>query len=292
MKQRFRWILSATAVVAAMGGVSVRTQSAPPPILVVVNSAAANPYGGYLPEVLNAEGINSFTVAQLNTVTPTTLNGISLVVLAETALTSAQATTFSNYVAGGGRLIAMRPDSQLAPALGFTPVGSSTSEGYLGISNATLITEGFTSTTLPFHGTAQNITPASGTTVLANLYSDATTPTVFPAVLKSGRTVTWAYDLARSVVYTRQGNPANAGVDRDGLPPLRTNDVFYNAIDKDRVNIPYADVQMRLLTRVITELLNDVLPLPRLWYFPNANRTLMVVTGDSHANPQSYFDNL
>src|SRR3954452_2175266 len=144
MKQRLRWILSATAVVAAMGGVSVRTQSAPPPILVVVNSAAANPYGGYLPEILNAEGINSFTVAQLNTVTPTTLNGISLVVLAETGLTSAQATTFSNYVAGGGRLIAMRPDSQLAPALGFTPVGSSTSEGYLGISNATLITEGFT----------------------------------------------------------------------------------------------------------------------------------------------------
>ena len=98
-----------------------------------------------------------------------------------------------------------------------------------------------------------------------------------------------AYDLARSVVYTRQGNPANAS-DRDGQPPYRTTDIFYNAIDKDKVPIPYADVQMRMLARAISDLLADVMPMPRMWYFPSTNKTLVVLTADSHANPQSYFD--
>src|SRR5262249_23959307 len=105
------------------------------------------------------------------------------------------------------------------------------------------------------------------------------------------RTVTWAYDPARSIVYTRQGNPGNAS-DRDGSPPYRTEDIFYNAIDKDKVNIPYADVQMRMLGRAISDVLADTMPVPRLWYFPSANRTLMVITSDSHVNPQSYFDNV
>ena len=66
------------------------------------------------------------------------------------------------------------------------------------------------------------------------------------------------------MVYSRQGNPANAGVDRDGLPPIRTNDVFYNAIDLDRVRVPHADYQMRLLARVVADLMGDELPLPRV----------------------------
>ena len=46
--------------------------------------------------------------------------------------------------------------------------------------------------------------------------------------------------------------------------PICTNDIFYNWIDKDRVHIPHADIQMRLFARTITDLLADTLPLPRL----------------------------
>ena len=51
--------------------------------------------------------------------------------------------------------------------------------------------------------------------------------------------------------------------------------------------MPHADVQMRLFSRVIADLLRrpaDGLPLPRLWYFPDASRTVMVLTGDSHTS--------
>jgi Bacterial Ig domain/Calx-beta domain len=290
ISRRARWVFATVIIVASFfAAIAVRTQAGQPPILLIVNSASSNPYGPYLAEILRAEGLNSFSVAELSTVTATTLNNASVVVLAETTLSGTQATLLNNYIAGGGRLVAMRPDAQLASALGITPAGSSTSEGYFAISAATTFADGFPTTTLPFHGQATNFSAAGESTVLATLFTNATTATSFPAVVKSGRTVTWAYDLARSVVLTRQGNPANAS-DRDGTPPYRTEDIFYQAIDRDKVSIPYADVQMRMLNRVIADLLADVMPLPRLWYFPGSNRTLMVVTSDSHANPQSWFD--
>jgi hypothetical protein len=290
MSRQARWLFAACTIVAAFyAAVAVRTQTGQPPILLIVNSGSSNPYGPYLAEILRAEGLNSFSVAELSTVTAPTLNNASVVVLAETTLSGTQATLLNNYVAGGGRLVAMRPDAQLASALGITPAGSSTTEGYFAINAATTFADGFPTTTLPFHGQATNVNPVSGSTVLATLYTDSSIATSFPAVVKSGRTVTWTYDLARSIVFTRQGNPANAS-DRDGTPPYRTEDIFYQAIDRDKVSIPYADVQMRMLNRVIADLLADVMPMPRLWYFPGSNRTLMVVTSDSHANPQSWFD--
>ena len=111
----------------------------------------------------------------------------------------------------------------------------------------------------------------------------------FPAVMRFGRTATWAFDLARSTAYTRQGDPANAGAESDGIPPVRTTDIFYHEVDLDKMDLPHADVQMRLFGRMVADLLADTAPLPRLWYFPNESRTLLVLTADSHTNdPSSY----
>jgi hypothetical protein len=284
-----RWLLIVLMTAGGYAAIEVDAVPSPPPILLVTNSASSNPFGPYLGEVLRTEGLSQFATKGLAVVTATDLTNAALVVLTETPLTAAQASLVSNYVAGGGRLVAMRPDDHLAPVLGLTPAGTSISEGYFAINTASAFAEGFPVTTLPFHGQANNYTVANGATVLATLYGTATTPTAFPAVVKWGRTATWTYDLARSVVYTRQGNPANAS-DRDGQPPYRTEDLFYNAIDRDKVSIPSADVQMRMLGRTISDLLADAMPVPRLWYFPGCNKTLMIVTSDSHANPESYFD--
>src|SRR5262249_28686016 len=32
-------------------------------------------------------------------------------------------------------------------------------------------------------------------------------------------------------------------------------------------------------------------PLPRLWYFPDSAMTMLILTGDAHANPTSYYQN-
>ena len=179
---KLRFVALAVGIVCAT--FVIQTQSAPAPILVVVNSSSSNPYGSYLAEILRAEGINSFSTAQLSSVTSTTLSNASLVILAETSLSATQAQLFSNYVGAGGRLIAMSPDPDLASTLGLIPASGTTSEGYLGINTNSLIGEGLPATTLPFHGSAQHHNLQPGAVAVAGLYSNRTTATAFPAVVK------------------------------------------------------------------------------------------------------------
>ena len=75
-----------------------------------------------------------------------------------------------------------------------------------------------------------------------------------------GQVAAFAYDLARSVVYTRQGNPAWAGQERDGEQPpiIRSDDLFFpDWIDLDKVQIPQADEQQRLLANLIEHMNRD-----------------------------------
>jgi uncharacterized repeat protein (TIGR02543 family) len=154
------------------------------------------------------------------------------------------------------------------------------------------------SETIQFHGTADRYT-LSGATALATLYSDASTATSNPAVtLRSvgasgGQAAAFTYDLARSVVYTRQGNPAWDGEERDGYAPVRSDDLFYgNAagdpqddwVDLNKVAIPQADEQQRLLANLILQMNLDRKPLPRFWYFPRGEKAVVILTGDAHGS--------
>ena len=84
---RLRWCAIVIGIVGAT--LSIQSQGTPAPILLVVNSGSTNPYGPYLGEILKAEGVNAFSTKQLAAVTSTDLTNSRLVILAETALTSA-----------------------------------------------------------------------------------------------------------------------------------------------------------------------------------------------------------
>ena len=137
------------------------------------------------------------------------------------ALTATQVTMFSDWVTAGGNLIAMRPDKKLASLLGLTDAGDTLGDAYLLVNTAAAPGAGIVGQTMQFHGTADRYT-LNGATAIATLYSTATTATTNPAVtLRSvgtsgGQAAAFTYDLARSVVYTRQGNPAWSGQERDG----------------------------------------------------------------------------
>ena len=146
---------------------------------------------------------------------------------------------------------------------------------------------GLVAQTIQFHGTADRYTLGSGAEALATLYSDASTATSNPAVtLRSvgssgGQAAAFTYDLARSIVYTRQGNPAWAGDDRDAsVTPaaiIRSDDLFYGAKPGDssrtgstlsKVQIPQADEQQRLLVNLIEQMNLDKKPLPEVLVLP------------------------
>ena len=265
------------------------------PILVV--TATGNKFTRYLAEILQAEGLNAYATADVSALDATLLADYKVVVLGETALTAGQVTDLTGWVDAGGNLIAMRPDAQLFGLLGVTSTGGNRNDQYLKLT-ASPAGAGIVTDSIQYHGTATRYTLA-GATAVATLYTTPTNPTPNPAVtLRSvgsagGEAAAFAFDLARSVVYTRQGRPGWAGQERDGIAPIRPDDLFFGAkasnpqpdwVDLNKVAIPQADEQQRLLANLITRMARDVMPLPRFWYFPRDEKAVIVMTGDDHAS--------
>jgi len=86
-------------------------------ILIITSTNSTNPFGSYYTEILRNEGFNAFQVADISTVTALTLSAYDIVILTEMTLNTSHVALLSDWAAGGGRLIAMRPDSKLAGLL-------------------------------------------------------------------------------------------------------------------------------------------------------------------------------
>jgi hypothetical protein len=61
--------------------------------------------------------------------------------------------------------------------------------------------------------------------------------------------------------------------------------MFKDWIDLERIAIPQADEQQRLLANLLAALSQETRPLPRLWYFPGTAESIFIATGDSHIPP-------
>ena len=106
----------APAWTSAASAQSTPAQGPGGPVLVVTDPADA--FGTYYAEILRAEGLNEFAVKSKAELSPATLAPYQVVLLARTSLSAAQASVLDGWVQGGGNLIAMRPDAQLAGLLG------------------------------------------------------------------------------------------------------------------------------------------------------------------------------
>ncbi|HEX2971491.1 MAG TPA: Ig-like domain-containing protein, partial [Tepidisphaeraceae bacterium] len=266
------------------------------PILVV--TAGSNAFSSYYAEILRAEGLNEFATADLSSVSTSMLASYDVVILGEASLTSGQVGMFTDWVTSGGNLIAMRPDRQLSNLLGLNYAGSTQTEGYLLVNTTSGPGVGITGETMQFHGVADRYTINDAVSI-ATLYSSASNATSYPAVTvrtvgtQGGQAAAFTFDLARSIVYTRQGNPAWAGQERDnaagsGTDVIRPDDLFNGGnvadwVDLNKVSIPQADEQQRLLANMVTQMNADQMPLPRFWYLPDGAKAALIMTGDDHA---------
>jgi hypothetical protein len=265
-------------------------------IVVLSNTAAQPNFAPFLGEILRAEGVLGFVEASLAGFDWAALRPEQTVLLGEGTLSLEQAGQLRAHVERGGGLIAMRPHFLLADVLGVRRSAGNTDDGYLRTSQHA-IAAGIDPGPLQVHAPAEHYR-ATNADVIAWLCDGAGEISDHPAVTlrtldagssnSRGMAAMWAFDLARSVVYTRQGNPAWANQDRDGLDGIRACDMFVGWIDLDRIQVPQADEQQRLLVNLldaISQRRPAVAPLPRLWYFPERADSLLVATGDSHTNP-------
>jgi len=305
------------------------TSSTGGPILVLYDPS--DPFGQYTAEILRNEGLKSFAlapVAAMNTA-GYLLADYDVVILAKTALSGLQVSALTDFVTvQGGNLIAYRPDAQLDGLMGITGRSNDArSNQYLQVvTTAGTPGAGIVGETMQFHDVADNYTIGSDATAIAYFHSTSTpgTPTN-PAISQriyasKGRAIAYAYDLNRSIVFTRQGNlawkyqprspspPVGAGNWPFQIPPgtnwpIRADDLFYGNmasdpqpdwVDLNKIQIPQADEQQRLLVNIVQLANYHRKPLPKFWYFPRKVKGVFVMTGDDHSrqslgatNPES-----
>lgn len=263
------------------------------PILVLAQKAN---FGVYTGEILKTEGFNEFqTDSMINpNVSLNYLKQFDVVILAETVITQSQKEMITSFVKGGGNLISFRPDKKLSEIFGIKDANGTISEGYLAVNKNSAAAKNITIETMQFHGTADKYALTKGK-MIALLYSDAKTSAGFPAIVINeygkGHTVAFLYNLPKSIVYTRQGNPLSAGLEKDGINGLRAMDLFTDGwVNTSKNTINQADEQMRLLSHCIEEMNNYTKPLPRFWYFPDDFKCLVTLTNDGEGQGEKDFE--
>ncbi|MDW8215160.1 MAG: twin-arginine translocation signal domain-containing protein [Roseiflexaceae bacterium] len=253
------------------------------PILLITNPQAQPSFGAYLGAILRAEGFVAFRMARLDAIDAALLAQFPLVLLAAGPLTAEAADLLRTYVLNSGHLIAFRPDPRLADLMGVRVLGGEVNDGLLSVADHPLA-QGMTTQALQVHTPMAQYALAGAEPVAWIAHRDGSR-TSYPAVTvtRAGKGIAalWAFDLPRNIALIRQGNPAAANQERDGMEGVRTVDLFVDWIDLDRIEIPQADEQQRLLATMVQALAGEA-PLPRLWYLPAGASAVLVTTGDAH----------
>ena len=217
-------------------------------------------------------------------------------ILGEMPLDAAQVTMFTDWVTAGGNLIAMRPGQAAGrPARADrrrqrrsrTAICSSTPPPAPGA--------GIVGETIQFHGTADRYTLNGAhrgrDAVLDRDHGDRQ-PGGDAAQRRRERRPGGRVHLRPGALDRLHppGQPGVGGQERDGIAPIRSDDLFFGGagdaadwVDLNKVAIPQADEQQRLLANLIVQMNRDRKPLPRFWYFPRGEKAVVVMTGDDHA---------
>ena len=220
----FRRTFAALLAAGALWAPGASAQSGGP-VLVVTNDK----FSDYYAEILRSEGLNEFAVANVGSLSAGLLSSYQVVVLAPASLNGGQVGALSNWVNAGGNLIAMRPGNELAGLAGLGGDAGDVANGYIQVNTTSGPGAGLTSQSMQYHDVA-DIRGLAGAQQIASLHGGVSSGAVGAAVtLQSvgaagGQVAAFTYDLARSVIYTRQGNPAWVG--RAAATPRRSHDFF------------------------------------------------------------------
>ena len=208
------------------------------PILVITKSS--NPFSQYYAEILRAEGLNEFALADISTVSAATLADLRRRDPrrddADRRRRSRRSATGSAAAATSSRCGPIRSSRRCwASAAAATTLANA----YLKVDTSRAPGAGIVGETIQYHGTADRWSLSGRHERRRRCTPSASTDTTSPAVTlrnvgtNGGQAAAFTFDLARSIVHTRQGNPAWAGQERDGNAPIRSNDMFFGAAAGD-----------------------------------------------------------
>ena len=251
-------------------------------------------FGLYTGEILKTEGFNHFVLdSTTDDVTEDYLAGFDVVILSHSDVSEQFTTALRDYVTEGGNLIAFRPAKGLHNLFGIKDVTAAIHSGYIAISDENEIGKGLINQQLQFHGDGDRYV-LDGGKELAKLFESGETPDTSPAIVFNthgkGRAMAFAYNLPESIVYTRQGNRAHAGLEMDGILGIRAMDLFTRGwVDITKNTLNQADEQMRMLSHGIEYMSSYSKPLPRWWYFPDSLKCVVTLNNDGEDSREAEF---
>lgn len=273
------------------------------PILLVLSDD--DPIDQLYAEILRAEGLTSFDAVRASEMTAEHLERHRVIILASGASTTGvDLGRLRSWADGGGDLVVMQPRDDLAAIAGIVPTGESAAEVSMRIDTSRPPGRGLPAVAMRVHGATDVVHVDPDVTVVATWTADDGSGPAYPLVTvramggQGGSITAFTFDLAHSIMLTRQGNPQWAGQEFDGANPLRPNELFQGDdryLDRDTIEIPVADEQSRLLSRMLEHATREDGPLPRLWYFPNGAEAVLVMAADDHGTgrgTQESFDRM
>lgn len=274
------------------------------PIALILNESFPQ-FGASYGEVLRAEGISSYSFADLRDLR--SLARFRIAILPETTVTPSQAETLASWVQNGGTLFVMRPADELATLAGVSPRSGTLEDGKYQVDSPPW---GPTDVALQYHGTADLRMPSPDAHVVAVLAKRDGATLDYPAITirryigpGRGTVVSFMFDLGRSVVLTRQGDPRRVGQPRrlDSYMP-RASEFFASPgadpesafLDMNLFEIPQADELQRLFIDLLQTTGEHRIPFPRIWYLPSGRKAAVVMTSDDHNADRTveFFDDL
>lgn len=266
--------------------------AASPVAVVTGGPQESNPFAAYLSEILRGEGFTTFDEVGADAVDAEALADRSVVLITETPVSEEGAKALREYVQSGGLLVAMRPAAVLHDVFGIRESGQIEDRlrQYVVVHAEDPALNGFKDGVLQYHGPASKYA-LQGATAAASLREDPEAGPGDPAITVNrfgrGTAVAFAFDLAKNVVVTRQGNPEWAGDEGDTHAGYRPMDAFQRLdgrtwYDDARLGVPHADELQRVLGRLIVHY--SECPLPRLWPLPKMHDVVVVNTGDAESD--------
>lgn len=289
----FQRIILLPALIMFLTVLGCSKQSKDNPILVLANDYD---FGTYTAEILKTEGFNEFKTNSLNSreLSASYLKKFDIIILAESKIEKHVKEILFDYVKDGGNLVAFHPDPVIADMFGIIQSGGTVSEGYIVIDTTIEYGKHISGRAIRIHGTTDKYNLVKGE-IIAKLFPDKTSDEEYPAVIANnygnGHTVAFLYNLPKSIVFSRQGNPLFAGIEKDGIIGLRGMDMFTDGwVDTSNSTINQTDEQMMLLSHCIEKLSTYSKPLPRLWYFPDSLKCLVTLTNDGEYKSEADFE--
>ncbi len=251
------------------------------PLGIVLDTQAETDkfFGRYLEEILLTEGfpyIQRIDLKYISTIDP---QRNPVLIFPQEEFNSNSAKNIYSYIHRGGTAFFMRPNKEMRKALA-VKVEKSISNGYISWD---------TTQPIQFHGSADIYQEDQKISVIAYVKEEkdaaANYPGLFTLTSGKGTACIFSFNLAESILLTRQGNPLWTNSKGDASGSLRANDLFYRQsgeemwIDRDNSDLPQADFLQRFFVDQIISF--SSFPLPRVWYFPGMQKSSFTIVADS-----------